>query len=73
MPIYEFRCGVCDHAFEELVMPKSGTTLAAQILEIEESGCRNPVCDSPKVALMLSPVSRRGAVRSAGCGPSGGT
>ena len=74
MPIYEFRCGECDHTFEELVLPKSGTTLAAQVLEIEGSPCRNPVCDSPRVVLVISPTSRRGPVPSAGgCAPTGGS
>jgi hypothetical protein len=69
MPLYEFNCLLCDHRFEELVMPKDGTTLIAQVSAIEESPCPNPVCNSTRVTLCLSMFSRRGATPGGACNP----
>ena len=44
MPIYEYRCSACDHAFEELVRSAD-----------ERVAC--PACASPKVKRLLSVFS----------------
>jgi len=49
MPIYEYRCGECEHVFEELVPAK------------RRAGVRCPKCDSKRVELALSVFSAHAA------------
>jgi len=67
MPLYEFQCAGCDHAFEELVRS------SAAIVEV-----RCPVCGSQdvrrKVSVFASKVSGGGGgavTASTSCAPSG--
>ncbi len=65
MPIYEYACPACGHAFEELLIRKS-----------DEAGVRCPRCRSPRVTrLMSAPAASRaggdGGSPPPGCGPVG--
>jgi putative FmdB family regulatory protein len=71
MPIYEYRCGKCDHAFEQLVASMNG-----------EHAVVCPQCGSRKVEKQLSVFSARQAESAPahapgpqgchGCGQAGG-
>ncbi len=65
MPIYEFRCRKCSHAFEELVAAG-------------ERSVPCPACGSARVARQVSAFAVTGEARQAGghgcggCGSGGG-
>ncbi len=65
MPLYEFQCGECDSAFEELLRSSSAIT---------EVKC--PQCGSPQVRRKVSTFASKGSSGSysssaASCAPGG--
>lgn len=62
MPIYEYRCTSCDHAFEELVRSSA-----------DAGDLKCPVCGKSRVERRLSVFSARdSAGKSSASIPSGG-
>jgi putative FmdB family regulatory protein len=60
MPIFEFRCQICGHLFEELVFRQG---------EIEELSC--PKCGARQISQLLSSFAPAGSAKSSGGSSSG--